>query len=195
MTPGEDAVDEVTPTSVAPGRAIFSRTAELSDSERDAVRQLSLAVYPPEAIAAWPGRHIEWSSPESCVRVFAEDALASYVGVYVREGRCDGHPVRIGGVGNVKTHPAARRRGLAAVGIRRVLAFFHDEAAVHFALLVCEPRLLGYYGGLGWREFAGRLFIRQHGETSQFMLDRVMIHPVQSEAPASGDIDLCGPPW
>jgi hypothetical protein len=167
----------------------------LSDAEREAVRQLSLAVYPPEAIAAWPGRHIEWSSPEWCVRLFAGETLASYVGVYVREGRCDGNAVRIGGVGNVKTHPDARRQGLAALGIRRALAFFHEEAAVDFALLVCELRLLGYYCGLGWREFGGRLFVRQQRESSEFMLDRVMTHPVQSGAPASGDIDLCGPPW
>jgi GNAT superfamily N-acetyltransferase len=174
---------------------VLSRVADLSETDREAMRFLSQAVYPPESIAAWPGRHVEWSPPEWCVRVHDGDALASYVGVYVRDGQHNGRPVRIGGVGNVKTHPAARRRGLAALGIRRALTFFHEQPAVDFALLVCEPRLLGYYGRLGWREFAGRLLVRQHGETAEFTLDRVMTHAVQSEAPAAGMIDLCGPPW
>ena len=60
---------------------------------------------------------------------------------------------------------------------------------------MCEPHLLGYYTRLGWREFAGRLLVRQRGEASEFTFNRVMTCGVCTEGPAAGTIDLCGPPW
>jgi hypothetical protein len=41
------------------------RVAELTADEQAALRTLSLAVYPPEAAAVWPGRATEWSSHPS----------------------------------------------------------------------------------------------------------------------------------
>jgi GNAT superfamily N-acetyltransferase len=184
---GEPSVSEV---------VTLDRVADLSDTDRAEVRSLSLAVYPPEQWADWPGRHVEWAAPEWCVRVRGEGgALASYVGVHRREAECDGRPVLVGGVGGVKTHPAARGRGFASLGIRRAVEFFRGQPPVAFALLVCEPHLLGYYARLGWREFAGRLLVRQRGEASEFTFNRVMTYAVCSQGPAAGTIDLCGPPW
>jgi RimJ/RimL family protein N-acetyltransferase/predicted N-acetyltransferase YhbS len=180
----------------APGVATLDRVADLSEADQERVRLLRLAVYPPEQFADWPGWHVEWSTPEWCVRVRDEQGtLLSYVGVYLREAQCDGRPVRIGGIGNVKTHPSARGQGLAALGVQRAIEFFREEQDVAFALLVCEPDVLGYYARLGWREFGGRLLVRQHGAAAEFTLSRVMTHAIHSEAPASGVIDLCGPPW
>jgi hypothetical protein len=125
----------------------------------------------------------------------AEGTLLSYVGVYVREGECDGQPVRIGGIGNVKTHPNARGCGLAARGIQRAIEFFREQSRVAFALLVCEPQLLGYYSSQGWREFHGQLQVRQNGSATEFTPNRVMTFGIQSEGPIAGTIDLCGPPW
>ena len=172
------------------------RFADLTEADHEGIRLLSLAVYPPEQSTDWPGRDLEWSAPEWCVRVRGGDgALASYVGVFVRDAECDGRPVRVGGVGNVKTHPAARGRGLAGLSIRRAVEFFRNRPGVEFALLVCGSSLLGYYARLGWREFGGRLLVRQRGAPAEFTLDRVMTHAVRSEGPAAGTIDLCGPPW
>jgi aminoglycoside 2'-N-acetyltransferase I len=173
----------------------LDRVAELSEGDRAALRDLTQAVYPPEQWADWPGRHVEWAAPEWCVRLRDNGELVSYVGVYVREATCDGRPVRVGGIGNVKTHPAARGRGYAALGLRRAGEFFRDEASVGFALLVCEPHLLGYYTRLGWREFAGRLLVSQRGAAAEFTLSRVMTCGVNSPAPTAGIIDLMGPPW
>jgi hypothetical protein len=174
----------------------LDRVADLSDADRERVRLLSLAVYPPAQLANWPGRSVEWSTPEWCVRVGDEEGiLVSYVGVYVREAECDGQPVRVGGIGNVKTHPGARRRGLAGLGIRRAIEFFREQPGIALAVLVCEPRLLGYYARLGWREFHGRLLVRQHGSACEFTLLRVMTHGVRAEGPTAGVIDLRGPPW
>src|SRR5262249_24685539 len=87
------------------------------------------------------------------------------------------------------------RRGLASVGIDRAFEFFREQRDVDFALLVCGPHLLDYYRALGWREFAGRLWVRQHGATVEFTFNRVMTREVRSAAPQLRTIDLRGPPW
>jgi RimJ/RimL family protein N-acetyltransferase len=183
---------QVKPTDAA----TVDRVDRLSDADLQAVQSLSLAVYPPGQLADWPGRHVEWSAAEWCVRVRGDDdTLASYLGVYVRDAQCDSRLVRIGGIGNVKTHPTARRRGLASLGMGRAIEFLRQQPGVAFALLVCESHLLAYYARLGWREFGGRLLVKQRGAQTEFTFNRVMTHPIRSEAPADGTIDLCGPPW
>lgn len=174
----------------------MDRVADLSESDSEDIRRLSLAVYPPEQIIDWPERQVDWSIPEWCVRLRSEDGeLLSFVGVYVRVAECDGLPLRLGGVGNVKTHPQARGQGLAAIGIQRAVEFFIAQPGIVFALLVCEPQLLGYYARLGWQEFGGRLLVRQQGISSDFTFNRVMIYSVRIEQSLPGTIDLCGLPW
>jgi aminoglycoside 2'-N-acetyltransferase I len=174
----------------------LDRMADLSEAERQALRSLSVAVYPPENFKDWPGRRIEWADAEWGVRVHDSDGrLVSYVGITVRDGQCDGRPMRIGGIGGVKTHPAARGRGLAVRAMQRADEFFRTQAGVDFALLVCEPRLLEYYGRLGWHPFNGSLMVRQHGASAEFTFNTVMTRAVRSVAPEQGVIDLLGPPW
>ncbi len=172
----------------------LERAADLSDADQAAVRALTMAVYPPDQFANWVGREVEWATPKWCVRVRDGDELVSYAGVYLREAAWDGRTLLVGGVGNVKTHPAARGRGHAAAAVRRAAEFF-GERGVAFGLLVCEPHLTGYYSRLGWGPFAGRLHVRQRGATLEFTLSLVMTLEVRSARPACGTIDLCGPPW
>jgi len=170
--------------------------ADLTDDECAEVSALSRAVYPPEVSAAWPGRHWEWSAHQSVVLVRAADReLVCYAGLVVRTGLFDGGPVGIGGIGGVKTHPAARRRGCAAQAVRRAVAYFHERADIVFGLLVCEPHLIRYYERLGWQEFGGRLVVRQRGAPVEFTLNRVMVCAVQEAGPPAGTIDLAGQPW
>lgn len=180
----------------SPGRVTLNRLDGLTDAEREEIRQLALAVYAPEDATDWPGQRIDWSTPEWCVRVRdTANRLVSHVGVYVRQAKHDGRPVLVGGIGNVKTHPDARGQGFAALAIQRAIDFFHEQPGVGFALLVCEPTLLGYYARFGWREFSGRLLVRQHGEPCEFSYCRVMTRDIGSDAPFTGEIDLEGPPW
>lgn len=173
----------------------LDRVAHLSEPDRDAIRTLTTAVYPPAESADWPGRGREWSAHDWCVRVHARDgALLSYVGLVVRDARHDGQARSVGGIGGVKTHPAARGRGHAARAVERAVAFLH-ERGVAFAVLVCQPPLIVYYEHLGWRPFAGRLLVRQHGAVEEFTFNRVMTRSVTAVAPESGTIDLLGPPW
>jgi GNAT superfamily N-acetyltransferase len=175
---------------------LLDRIADLSEAERAEVRDLSRAIYPPEEIEDWPGRHIEWSEFEWCVRVRDQAGkLASYVGVLVREASYDDRLVLVGGVGGVGTHPAARRRGYAGMGLNRAVEFFDQDAGVDFALLVCRPELIKYYFRHGWREFNGQLLVRQQGQQVEFTFNRVMTLGIRDKAPTTGIIDLNGPPW
>jgi GNAT superfamily N-acetyltransferase len=170
--------------------------ADVTDADRAELTALGQAVYPPEVAEAWHGRHLEWSSADWGVFVRSKDgALVSFVGVHLRDALCDGGPVRVGGIGGVKTHPAARRQGLASRAIGRAVEFFREQPDVAFGVLVCEPHLLAYYGRLGWQEFSGRLLIAQRGEPAVFTLAQVMVCPVRATAPTAGTIDLLGPPW
>lgn len=182
----------------APSRDVIVKldpVANLTEAEREAILDLTLAVYPPESIAYWPGRTIEWAAPVWGVRVIGEDArLLSYVGVYLRNAEYNGGPVLIGGIGNVKTHPAARRRGLAELAIRHAVEFLTSQGA-DFGVLVCEPKLIPYYSRLGWGEFTGRLVVRQGEDATDFLFNRVMVLSLAAGRPSSACIDLCGPPW
>lgn len=174
----------------------LDRVAELSDADREDLRALSAAVYPPRETTEWAGRNLEWAAAEWCVRVRGENGVpVSYVGISVRDAQHDGRPVRIGGIGGVKTHPAARRQGLASRGMERAMAFFHAQPGLAFALLVCRPELIAHYERQGWVAFAGRLLVCQHGATVEFTFNRVMTRAVVTGAPERGLIDLLGPPW
>jgi aminoglycoside 2'-N-acetyltransferase I len=168
----------------------------LTANEQSALRKLSLAVYPPEVSAAWPGRAIEWARPQSCVIGWEADGEAAcYVGMILREARWNERTVKVGGIGGVKTHPACRRRGLASTAIRRALDFFREQGDVDFGLLVCEASLVAYYERLGWHRFGGELFVTQKEATVPFTFNLPMTIPVRLQESLDGTIDLLGPPW
>ncbi len=180
----------------APMNMVLRRMADVTDAERAGLAALSQAVYPPEVAAAWSGRHLEWSAPEWGVFVRAVDGtLVCFIGIILRSALDDGVPIRVGGIGGVKTHPAARRKGFAGKAIGRAIEFLREQPDVAFAVLVCEPHLVGYYGRLGWQEFSGRLLVTQRGQPSEFTFNRVMVYPVRGAAPVTGTLDLLGPPW
>ena len=88
----------------------LDKISKLSEVDLSAVREMFKAVYPPEEIGDWPGRHIEWAEFEWCARVWGyERELVSYIGIVLREASLDRRSVLVGGVGGVATHPEARR--------------------------------------------------------------------------------------
>jgi GNAT superfamily N-acetyltransferase len=170
--------------------------ATLDDDERAALKALTAAVYPPEVVAASPGRHFQWAPPDYSVLVFtSEGELVSHVGIVVRTGTLDGAAVKIGGVGSVKTHPRAQGRGYASAGLRRAATALHDDHRVAFSLLVCQGHLLPFYRRLGWLPFAGRLMVEQPAGPMEFMINHPMVLAGRSAAPQDGIIDLKGLPW
>ncbi|MGH8945087.1 MAG: GNAT family N-acetyltransferase [Acidimicrobiia bacterium] len=166
------------------------------DSDLAALRDLSSAVYPPGEADSWPGRAIRWATPEWGVKVIDDEGrLICYAGLLMRNASHDGLPVRIGGVGGVKTHPLHRGAGHASAAMRQAQRFFAEDGEVDFGLLVCDDSLIPYYERLGWEVFVGDMLTEQPEGTVRFTFNRVMVLPVARPAPHRGVIDLKGPPW
>lgn len=177
-------------------RIDITRADALSPADRAALRALTVAVYSPEVVASLPETRVSWASAEWSIRVWDEAGmLVSHVGLLTREALVDDLPVYIGGIGGVKTHPAARGRGYATAGLREAVRFFADEARVSFALLVCLPPTVPFYERLGWRRFDGTLLVEQPDGTIPFTANLPMVLPIHVPAPAHGTINLCGEPW
>ena len=177
-------------------RVALKAVAELSPEERAALKALTAAVYPPDVVAASPGRHFSWAPPQYSVLVSTDDGeLVSHVGLVVRAGSLDGAPKTIGGIGSVKTHPRAEGRGYASAGLRRAVAALATDHKVAFSLLVCQDHLVPFYGRSGWLIFGGRLLVEQPSGRTVFTINRPMVLPGQHAAPQAGDLDLNGLPW
>ena len=124
-----------------------------------------------------------------------EGQLIAHVGIVVREGTLDGMPVKIGGIGSVKTHPQAQGRGYASAALRCAATALNADHHVAFSLLVCQEHLLPFYGRLGWLPFPGRLVVEQPGGSMVLTINRPMVLPGLRPAPQEGVIDLRGLPW
>ena len=172
----------------------FKAVADLTPAEQDARRALTLAVYPPGAPPT-TGEELTWAPPQWAALAWDDDQLVAHVGIVVRDATLDGREIRIGGIGSVKTHPAARGRGYAGQAIGRAAAFFAADPALAFGLLVCRTPLLPFYGKLGWQPFGGTLLVEQPGRTVQFTANAVLTLPVHEKAPQMGTLDLRGLPW
>ena len=183
-------------TECPTAKVSLTRLADLTVYDHAEVQALREAVYSPAAFETWPGRHVEWSSPEWCVRVRDEsNALVSFIGVYRRAALCDGYQVLIGGIGNVKTHPAAPAAaspGWASTARWSSSAKSRPWISPYSS---ANRRSLTTIRMLGWRLFAGRLLVTQHGSPAEFTLNRVMTRSIRTNSPSSGTIDLAGPPW
>jgi GNAT superfamily N-acetyltransferase len=172
------------------------RVANLSSDEQSALRTLSLAMYPPETTSTWPGHAIEWASAQwSVIGWDASGEALCHVGIILREALWNQRPVKVGGIGGVKTHPASRKRGFATTAIQRALDFFREQGDVDFALLVCEPALIPFYERVGWRRFPGDLFVTQKQATIPFTFNLPMTVSIRLRESLGGRIDLLGPPW
>jgi GNAT superfamily N-acetyltransferase len=171
------------------------RAGDLTAGQRSALQVLSVAVYPPEVSAEWPGRVIEWTPAQWALVGWEDDVALCHAGVVLREALLNGGPVKAGGIGGVKTHPDVRGRGFATTAMRLALDFFREQGDVDFGLLVCEPALVPVYERLGWHRFPGELLVRQRGATVPFTLNLPMTTPVRLSGPLAGNIDLQGPPW
>ncbi|HEY7869502.1 MAG TPA: GNAT family N-acetyltransferase [Methylomirabilota bacterium] len=167
----------------------------LTDEERAALRALTEAVYPPESLAASPGRSVRWAPVQWSILVWVEEVLVAHAGLVVREGALDGAPVTIGGVGSVKTHPRCEGQGYASAALRCAATALETDHHVVFSLLVCQSHLLPFYARLGWRAFPGQLVVEQPDGPRVFTVNQPMVLGGLRPPPGDGVIDLRGMPW
>jgi GNAT superfamily N-acetyltransferase len=167
----------------------------LPSAERQAINQLSEAVYPPGVIPAWGLAPIEWAPQTVRAMLWEDEHLVCHVGALIRCALIDGRPVQVGGIGGVMTAPDSRRRGYAQAALAAMRAYLVDDQQVSFSLLFCGDNLRSLYGKLDWRLFADPPLVEQHGMTIEFTLNPAMVQDGIDSAPVAGRLDLRGPPW
>jgi len=173
----------------------FVATDQLSDTQKENLKQLRAAVYPTAALGTLLGKQITWMSPQWSVFVWDEDELVARVGLLTREIISNGETKIIGGVGGVLTHPQRQDKGHATEAMREVKRLFNEELQVAYALLFCDSRLIEFYKRLQWKPFEGQVFVQQLWGKIEFSANHPMVLDVQEQVPLSGSLDLNGLPW
>ena len=170
---------------------------QLELRDRNQLAALNTAVYPPGKNADSPERQVTWAPTEVSVmaRMDPEGDIVAHAGVLVRDGLLDDVPVRIGGIGGVKSHPALRARQLGRAVMARAAELLRDDLEVDFGLLVCPAGVIGFYERLGWKVFHGTLLAEQPDGRIEFTLNQPMVLPARLDPPSTGVIDLQGLPW
>src|SRR5581483_9271066 len=146
----------------------------LTSAERQAINELSDAVYPPGSIPDW-GSWAEWAPQTVRAMLWEDKQMVCHVGTLIRDALIDGHAVRIGGIGGVMTASRSRKRGFASTALKAMRAYLVGDEKVSFSLMFCAEDLHGFYGKLGWRLFADRPLVRHHKLPMEFTLNRAMV--------------------
>ena len=173
----------------------FAAREQFSETQKAALERLGASVYPPEVIAALPGRFVSWAPTQWSLLLWDGDELVTHVGLLVREIVRDGTAVRIGGVGGVLTHPARQGEGFASRAMREAAKRFDTYLKVPFALLFCRTELIEFYKRLMWQPFQGKVYVEQPGGKIEITLNGAMVLDVKERAPLTGELDLNGLPW
>ncbi len=163
-------------------------TASISSNESVKIRDLAQRVFPPQ-----PGDWT-WATADWWVLVRVGEILVSQLEIIERVGLVNQRPIRLGGIGGVATLPEYRRQGFATLAMRRAAEYMRDPLAVEFGLLICEPRMEGYYTRLGWQTIAAAMFFAQPDRRGQND-GLTMVLPVLGNCWPDGEVDLCGLPW
>jgi aminoglycoside 2'-N-acetyltransferase I len=151
-------------------------------------------VWPQAVLDQKPWRHLQFASADLRVFLEVDGVLACHIGIYWREVMWNGRKARVGGIGDVMTHPDYRGRGLATLGLNAAIHTFKDERATEFALLFCDADMAPFYAARNWKPFEGEVFAEQSGERSRLILMQPYVHYLK-RAPHQGELDLCGLPW
>jgi GNAT superfamily N-acetyltransferase len=167
----------------------------LTAADRLSLAELTDAVHPPGSPPNPVTAGLEWADATIRAMAWQEERMACHVGALVRVAVMDGRAVKVGGVGEVMTAPDARRQGHAKAALEAMCRHLIHVRQVSFLMLFCAPALYGFYGRLGWRFFTGKLLIGQRGASIEFPLEPPMVQDGRETVPASGLLDLRGPPW
>lgn len=173
---------------------------DLTAEQKQEIRDLQHAAFPSTAeftVQRWyhtpPGDDEKWFA----ARIDGE--LIGSVRLVFREVSTAAGDFRVGGIGNVCSHPSRRGGGAAKACMTAAAGAIRREA--DFGLLFCGEPVRRFYESLGWRTVEN-LFHYRPGTAHAPLVTRVpsdyaMILPGRRGAgdwPA-GEIDLLGPDW
>lgn len=159
------------------------------------VQKLSAIVYTPEMLAHSEFHDVDWSHAERWILGYAGDALVGSAGIHRRRAQLDENPVAVAGIGGVKTHPDYQKRGIASQILEDAQTVIDADIRPDFSLIFVETHNRAFYEKRGWRVFAGRVMVEQHGKRVAFPDGGAMVRDGTAAAPRSGTIDLMGKPW
>ena len=173
----------------------FVSTDQLSETQKESLRQLRNAVYPTEVLATTISKQFFMASPQWSVLVWDEGELVSRVGLLTREIVSNGETKTIGGICGVLTHPDSQSKGHASDAMREAARILNAEWKVSFALLFCASRLVEFYKRMDWKPFRGNIYVEHRKGKVQFTGNHPMVLDVRESAPVDGSLDLKGYPW
>lgn len=137
---------------------------------------------------------LSWRPKDLHFLWYTDGEPVSHVGVLKHVVSVNGEPVTVGGVGGVVTVPEAQKRGFARQLMQHTAKFFEQEWEVDAGLLFCLPKLMAYYGALGWQEVESPVLIEQPSGKIVSPL-RVMVLPLAKAGWSSGRVELRSLPW
>jgi len=173
----------------------FLASEQLSEVQKENLRQLRTAVYPAAMLATTINKQFLMASLRWSVLVWDESELVSRVGLLTREIISNGETKMIGGIGGVLTHPDSQNKGHATEAMREVARILNEEWKVSFGLLFCASRVVEFYKRLGWKSFRGNIYVKHRKEKVEFTGNHSMVLDVREQAPEEGTLDLKGYPW
>ena len=136
----------------------------------------------------------KWANADWTVMVWEEDELVSNVHIIERNALVGGHPVRLGGIGNIATKVEWRGRGYSSSAMKVAQEFLINTLKVDFGLMTCFAWLVEYYEKMGWKIVADHLIMEQ-ADGRKTLNYPVLVLPVIKKDLPDGEIDLCGLPW
>ena len=173
----------------------FTATDQLSEIQKESLRQLRTAVYPTAILATTISKQFLLVSPQWSVLVWDEGELVSRVGLLTREIISNGETKTIGGISGVLIHPESQSKGHGTDAMLEAARLFKEEFKVAYALLFCSSRVIEFYKRLDWKLFQGSIFVEQPKGRVEFTGNNPMVLDVREPAPVEGSLDLKGYPW
>jgi GNAT superfamily N-acetyltransferase len=138
--------------------------------------------------------NLVWRMKTAHLIVFEDDRPVSHVGVLRHAVAVGGRTVTVGGVGGVVTLPEAQKKGYARLLMGRVAELFVSEWRVEAGLLFCLPRMVPFYGALGWERIEDEITIEQPGGAVKSPMG-AMILSCRENCWPGGAVNLNSLPW
>jgi len=173
---------------------------DLRDEQAREILELQCAAFPhTKEFGAQRWWHTPATDDDLYFTAYTDGSCIASIRVLSRRIGTPNGEIAVAGVGNVCSHPDARRTGAASACMKEVLR--HIALAADFGLLFCGENLIGFYSRFGWREVDNDLwYVDQQGARRRADPNSrgyTMILPGRRgvEDWPEGPIDLNGPDW
>jgi GNAT superfamily N-acetyltransferase len=160
----------------------------LSDADKKQLFKWGPDIFGVEALK------LQWRPKDWHFMVYADNQLASHVGIVKHIVTVGVQQVPVGGIGGVVTVPEAQGRGYASAALQAATKFMCEELLVEFGMLFCLARMIPFYQRFGWQEAQEPVLIDQpSGKIPSPLV--VMVLPCRSQKWPVGTVPLESLPW